>query len=182
MSRLAKNPVNIPDGVTVEVSGQNVKAKGPKGELKLLVNESVAVKLEDGEKGGKAVRLTPKNEERQTRVLWGTEWSLVRNMLKGVKDGYVMDLEIQGVGLRANVQGTTLVMQLGFSHDVKYPIPQGIKIEVDKQTKIKITGIDKQLVGAVAAKIRSFKPPEPYKGKGIRYEGQYVLRKEGKKK
>ena len=181
MSRLAKNPVYIPQGVTVEVSGQEVKAKGPKGELKLVINNGVAVKLMDAEKG-KAVKLDPKNEERQTQALWGTEWSLVRNMLRGVHEGYTMNLEIQGVGLRANLQGSTLVLQLGFSHDIQFPIPQGIKIEVDKQTKLKITGIDKQLVGQVAAKIRGFKPPEPYKGKGIRYEGQYVRRKEGKKK
>ncbi len=182
MSRLAKNPLPVPAGVTVEVAGQDVKAKGPKGELKLRVHDNVAVVLESGEGGVKQVKLTPRGDARQTKALWGTNWSLVRNMLRGVEKGYSKDLEILGVGLRANLQGQKLVLQLGFSHDVEFQIPAGIKVEVDKQTKLKVSGIDKELVGAVASKIKSFRPPEPYKGKGIRYEGQYVLQKEGKKK
>lgn len=181
MSRLAKNPVKVPSGVTVDVSGQNVKAKGPKGELTLVVPAGISAELQDGE-GGKVVKLERKVETRETKALWGTTWANIRNMFTGVNEGYSKSLEIQGVGLRANLQGSNLVLQLGFSHDITYVVPAGIKVEVDKQTKLKVSGIDKQLVGQVAAKIKSFKPPEPYKGKGIRYEGQYVLRKEGKKK
>ncbi|MCB9988364.1 MAG: 50S ribosomal protein L6 [Rhodospirillales bacterium] len=182
MSRLARNPVEIPDGVTVEVNGQDVKAKGPKGELSLRVHDEISVALEDGENGGKVVRLKKRSDNRQTRALWGTMWSQTRNILQGVKEGYTRKLEIQGVGYRANLQGKNLVLQLGFSHDVHYPVPEGITMEVDKQTAISITGIDKQKVGQVAAEVRSFRAPEPYKGKGIRYEGEYIFRKEGKKK
>ncbi len=181
MSRLAKNPIDIPAGVTVEVNGQDVKVKGPKGELSMRVHDEVSVALQDNEQG-KQVKLERRSNSRAARALWGTMWSLVRNMINGVNEGYTKKLEIQGVGYRANMQGNTLVMQLGFSHDVQYPIPQGVTVTVDKQTSISVSGIDKELVGAVASKIKSFKPPEPYKGKGIRYEGQFVLRKEGKKK
>ncbi len=182
MSRLAKNPIAIPDGVTVEVNGQDVKVKGPKGELGLRVHDEIAVRLEDGEKG-KQVKVDPKSKSREARALWGTMWALLRNKVVGVNEGYTKNLEIQGVGYRANMQGKTLVLQLGFSHDVQYPVPEGVEVVVDKkQTKIAVTGIDKELVGSVAAKIKSYRPPEPYKGKGIRYEGQFVLRKEGKKK
>ena len=182
MSRLARNPVTIPDGVTIEVSGQDVKAKGPKGELSLQIHDDIAVALEDGEDGAKQVRVTKRSESRQTRMLWGTSWSNIRNIITGVKDGYKRDLEIQGVGYRANMQGKTLVLQLGFSHDVNYAVPEGIDVQVEKQTAISISGIDKQKVGQVAAEIRSFRPPEPYKGKGVRYADEYVFRKEGKKK
>ena len=182
MSRLARNPIALPDGVTAEISGQDVKVKGPKGELSMTVHDEVSVKLEDGESGEKQVRLDPRSNSQQARALWGTMWAQIRNRVKGVHEGYTRNLEIQGVGYRANVQGSNLVLQLGYSHDVHYPIPQGVKIEVEKQTAITISGIDKEQLGAVAAKIRSFRPPEPYKGKGIRYEGQFVLRKEGKKK
>ncbi|MBI1256725.1 MAG: 50S ribosomal protein L6 [Chloroflexi bacterium] len=182
MSRLAKNPIPLPDGVTAELSGQDIKVKGPKGELALTIHNDVSVALEDGESGKKEFKVAPRNNTRQTRAMWGTMWSLIRGRVVGVSEGFTRNLEIQGVGYRANVQGSNLVLQLGYSHDVQYPIPQGISIEVEKQTAIKITGIDKQQVGAVAAKIKSFRPPEPYKGKGIRYEGQFVLRKEGKKK
>lgn len=182
MSRLAKNPIVIPDGVTVDVSGQDVKVKGPKGELALRVHDEIGVKIEDGEKG-KQVKIDPKSKSREARALWGTMWALIRNRIVGVNEGYTKNLEIHGVGYRANMQGKTLVLQLGFSHDVKYEIPQGVEVTVDKkQTKIAVIGIDKEQVGAVAAKIKSYRPPEPYKGKGIRYEGQFVLRKEGKKK
>jgi len=181
MSRLARNPIAIPGGVTVDVNGQEVKVKGSKGELSLTVHDEVVVKLEEGE-SGKQVKLDPRSNSRTARALWGTMWAQIRNRIKGVSEGYVRKLEIQGVGYRANLQGSNLVLQLGYSHDVHYPVPEGIKIEVEKQTAISISGIDKELVGAVAAKIKSFRPPEPYKGKGIRYEGQFVLRKEGKKK
>ncbi|MCB9989865.1 MAG: 50S ribosomal protein L6 [Rhodospirillales bacterium] len=181
MSRLARNPIAIPDGVTVEVNGQDVKVKGPKGEMTLNVHNDVSVALEDGE-AGKVVRLQQRSQSNQAHALWGTMWSLVRNRIVGVSEGYKKNLEIQGVGYRANLQGKTLVLQLGYSHDVHYEIPEGIEIAVEKQTAISVSGIDKEKVGAVAAKIKSFRPPEPYKGKGIRYEGQFVLRKEGKKK
>ncbi len=181
MSRLARNAIALPGGVTAEVSGQNVKVKGPKGELALVVHDDIEVKMEDGA-SGKAIRLTPRNETRETRALWGTMWAQIRNRIVGVNQGYTKELEIQGVGLRANLQGTNLVLQLGFSHDIIYPVPQGIKVAVEKQTAITITGIDKDVVSATAAKIKSFKPPEPYKGKGVRYKNQFVLRKEGKKK
>lgn len=181
MSKIARNPVIVPDGVTVELKGQTVKVKGPKGELSLVAHNDVTVATEDHE-GKKAIRVKAVSEERQARALWATTWRNIRNMMVGVKEGYTKSLEIQGVGLRANVQGKNLVMQMGFSHDVIYPMPEGITITVDKQTAIKITGIDKQKVGQVAAEIRGVKPPEPYKGKGIRYTDEFVLRKEGKKK
>jgi len=181
MSKIAKNPVPIPDGVTVEVSGSTVSAKGPKGALSLVAHKDVTVAMEDFE-GKKTVRVKPLSMERQARALWATTWRNINAMLIGVNDGFSKDLEIQGVGLRANLQGKNLVMQLGFSHDVIYAVPEGIQIAVEKQTQIKVSGIDKQKVGQVAAEIRGFKPPEPYKGKGIRYVDEYVLRKEGKKK
>lgn len=182
MSRLAKNPVAIPDGVTVEVTGQDVKAKGPKGELSFTVHDDVSVGLEDSEDGKKQVRVNPRSKSQQSRVLWGTMWSRIRNIVNGVNEGFEKKLELHGVGYRANMQGTKLVMQLGYSHDVQYDVPKGIEIAVENQTQIKITGIDKQRVGQVAANIVSFRPPEPYKGKGVRYAGEQIIRKEGKKK
>lgn len=177
MSRVGKNPVKLADGVTVEVNGQTVKVKGKLGELSMQVHEAVAVKLENGE-----ITVSPRDDSRETRALWATMRNLIKNMVQGVSAGYTRNLEIHGVGLRANVQGSVLNLQLGFSHDINFPIPEGIKIAVDKQTKIAVTGIDKQQVGQVSADIYRMKPPEPYKGKGIRYEGQQILRKEGKKK
>lgn len=182
MSRIGKNPVIVPDGVTVDVSGQTVKVKGKLGEVSLVVHEAVGVKLETGEDGKKQVVVTPLSEERKLRTLWPTFRNHIKNMIIGVSEGYSKALDIQGVGLRANLQGQELVMQLGYSHDIRYQVPQGIKIAVDKQTKIAISGIDKQRVGQVAAEIIKFRPPEPYKGKGIRYEGQQIRQKEGKKK
>ncbi len=182
MSRIGKNPVVVPEGVTVEVSGQTVKVKGKLGELSIIVHENVDVKLENGEDGKKHVVLTPRNDERSTRMLWPTFRNHVKNMVIGVSEGYSKALDIQGVGFRANLQGQELVLQLGYSHDIRYAVPQGIKVAVDKQTKIAISGIDKQKVGQVAAEIIRFRPPEPYKGKGVRYEGQQIRRKEGKKK
>lgn len=177
MSRVGKNPVKLADGVTAEVNGQTVKVKGKLGELSMQVHNAVAVKLENGE-----ITVSPKDESRETRALWATMRNLIKNMVLGVSAGYTKNLEIHGVGLRANLQGSNLNLQLGFSHDINFPVPEGIKVAVDKQTKITITGIDKEQVGQVAANIYRLKPPEPYKGKGIRYEGQHILRKEGKKK
>lgn len=177
MSRVGKNPVKLAEGVTAEVNGQTVVVKGKLGELSMNVHKDVAVKLENGE-----ITVSPKDDSRETRALWATMRNLIRNMVQGVSAGYTKNLEIHGVGLRANVQGSVLNLQLGFSHDINFPIPEGIKIAVEKQTRIAVTGIDKQQVGQVSADIYRMKPPEPYKGKGIRYEGQQILRKEGKKK
>lgn len=184
MSRIARNPVPVPDGVTVDLKGQDVKIKGPKGELSLRTHDSVSLALEDNPEkpGKKQVKVKKRTDNMDFHPHWGTTWSNIRNMIKGVHEGYSKILEIHGVGLRANTQGSNLVMQLGFSHDVVYPVPQGIKIAVDKQTVITVTGVDKEKVGQVAAEIRAYKPPEPYKAKGIRYQGEYILRKEGKKK
>lgn len=181
MSKIAKNPVPVPEGVTVDINGQDVKVKGPKGELALVIHNDVSVKMEDVD-GGKQIIVSQQGEGRQAHAMWGTYRSHVNNMVVGVKDGFTKKLELHGVGYRANMQGQNLVLQLGFSHDVIFPVPQGIQVAVEKQTAITITGIDKQQVGQVAAKIRSFRPPEPFKGKGVRYEGEYIFRKEGKKK
>lgn len=177
MSRIGKKPVEVLEGVEVNVNGQDVTAKGAKGELSVRVHDDVSVKMEDGK-----VVFAPRSASLAAKKLYPTMRTLVNNIVVGVKDGYEKELEIQGVGLRAQMQGNTIVMQLGFSHEVRYDVPQGVTVTVEDQTKIKVVGIDKQLVGQVAAKIRGFKPPEPYKGKGIRYVGEYVMRKEGKKK
>lgn len=177
MSRIGKYPVPVLEGVTVNVDGQTVTAKGPKGELKVIVHDDVSVKMEEGK-----VKLEPRSNSLRAKKLWPTMRTLVRNIVHGVKDGYTEELEIQGVGYRAAMQGTTIVLQLGYSHEVRYDIPAGITATVENQTQIKISGIDKQAVGQVAAKIRGYRKPEPYKGKGIRYKGEYVMIKEGKKK
>lgn len=181
MSKIARNPVAVPKDVTVEVNGQNVKVKGPKGELSAVVNDLVAVALAQ-EEGETKIMVSKKSDERLARALWGTWRAHLQNMVVGVSTGYTKNLEILGVGYRANMQGNDLVLSLGFSHEVRYSVPAGISVTVDKQTKLAISGIDKQRVGQVAAEIIAFRPPEPYKGKGIRHEGGYVLRKEGKKK
>jgi large subunit ribosomal protein L6 len=178
MSRVGKNPVVLPSGVTADVKDQDVKIKGPKGEMTLVVHPKVDVKLD----AGKIVVSPRLAEDRESRALWATMQRRISNMVVGVKDGYSKSLEIQGVGYRCALQGKELVLQLGFSHEVRYAIPAGITIAVEKQTSVKIDGIDKEKVGQVAAEIRGYKPPEPYKGKGIRYVGEYVLHKEGKKK
>lgn len=177
MSRIGKNPVAIPQGVTVNVDGQTVKAKGPKGELSVVVHDDVSVSMVDGK-----VKLEQRVNSLRAKKLWPTMRTLVNNIVNGVSVGYTESLDIQGVGYRCAMQGNTLVLQLGFSHEVRYDVPQGIEIKVEGQTGIRIAGIDKQAVGQAAAKIRSFKRPEPYKGKGIRYTGEYVFMKEGKKK
>ena len=186
MSRIGQKPVEIPEGVEVSVDGQDVKAKGKLGKLSLRIHDEVSVKLEDvaNDEGAasKVVALEPKSNSRFARQIWPTMRTLINNMVIGVSEGYSKKLEIQGVGYRGNMQGKTLVLSLGFSHEVRFDVPEGIEIKMDGQTNIEISGIDKQKVGQVAAKIRAYRPPEPYKGKGVRYADEYVLRKEGKKK
>jgi large subunit ribosomal protein L6 len=177
MSRIGKKPVPLPKGVSASVSGQTVKVKGPKGELSVDLVPEVDAKIE-----GESIEITPRKDMERSPQMWGLSRTLVNNLVVGVTQGFTQKLEIQGVGYRAAVQGKTLNLQLGFSHDVPYPIPAGITITAEKPTALTIAGIDKQLVGQVAAEIRSWRPPEPYKGKGVRYEGEYVRRKEGKKK
>jgi large subunit ribosomal protein L6 len=177
MSRIGKKPVPVPSGVTANIEGQTVKMKGPKGALALVLPEDVTVKMDKG-----AIKVDPRNETKRARSMWGTSRTLVANLVAGVTKGFEDKLEITGVGYRASVQGKNLQIALGYSHDVVYPIPEGIAIATPKPTEILITGIDKQKVGQVAAEIRGFRPPEPYKGKGVRYSGEYIFRKEGKKK
>ena len=177
MSRIGKKAVPVPAGVTVNVTGQTVSVKGPKGELKEVLNEQVLVKMEQG-----GVKVDPINQTKLARSAWGMSRTLVANMVKGVTEGYSRSLEINGVGYRAAVAGKSLQLNLGYSHDVNYPIPAGIEIKTPKPTEIVITGIDKQKVGQVAAEIRDWRGPEPYKGKGIKYAGEQIFRKEGKKK
>jgi large subunit ribosomal protein L6 len=177
MSRIGKKAVPIPSGVTANVEGQTVKVKGPKGALQLVLHGDVIAKLEKNE-----IKLDPRAETKRARSQWGTSRTLVNNLIAGVTKGFERKLEITGVGFRAAVQGKNLQLQLGYSHDVAYPIPEGIAIVTPKPTEIVITGIDKQKVGQVAAEIRGYRPPEPYKGKGVKYVGEYIFRKEGKKK
>jgi large subunit ribosomal protein L6 len=177
MSRIGKKPVAIPGGVTATVNGQEVKVKGPKGELKHVLVDSVMAELDKDE-----VAVTPREDTQEARAMWGMSRTLIANLVAGVTEGFTKKLEITGVGYRAAVQGANLQLQLGYSHDIAYPIPQGIQVVCPKPTEILITGIDKQKVGQVAAEIRRFRPPEPYKGKGVRYAGEFIFRKEGKKK
>jgi large subunit ribosomal protein L6 len=177
MSRIGKNPVAVPSGVTVNVSGQLVSAKGQLGELSVVLVDEVLAELE-----GDRVVVKPRDASAKARQMWGLSRSLVANLVQGVSGGFTKNLEIEGVGYRAAVQGKDLVLQLGFSHEVRYPIPQGIKVACERPTVISITGADAQVVGQMAAEIRGYRPPEPYKGKGVRYAGEYVRRKEGKKK
>jgi large subunit ribosomal protein L6 len=177
MSRIGKKPVPIPSGVTANVEGQTVKVKGPKGQLQVVLPDDVMVKMDKGE-----IKVDPRNETKRARSMWGTSRTLVNNLITGVTNGYERKLEITGVGYRAALQGKNLQIALGYSHDVIFPIPDGIAIATPKPTEIMITGIDKQKVGQVAAEIRGFRPPEPYKGKGVKYAGEYIFRKEGKKK
>jgi large subunit ribosomal protein L6 len=177
MSRIGKKPVPVPSGVTANVEGQTVKVKGPKGLLSFVVPDEVSVKLEDGK-----VQVDPRNETKRARSMWGTSRTMVANLVTGVTKGFERKLEITGVGYRAAVQGKNLQLALGYSHDGLYPIPEGIQIATPKPTEITITGMDSQKVGQVAAEIRAFRPPEPYKGKGVKYAGEYIFRKEGKKK
>ncbi|HEY4472695.1 MAG TPA: 50S ribosomal protein L6 [Stellaceae bacterium] len=177
MSRIGKHPVPIPQGVEVQLSGQTLTVKGRLGALTTTVSGEVAAKVEDG-----AVTITPGSETKRARALWGTTRALVNNMVTGVANGFTRNLEINGVGYRAAVQGKNLTLQLGYSHDINYPIPEDVRIACERPTVIAVTGADKQRVGQVAAEIRGFRPPEPYKGKGIKYADETVRRKEGKKK
>ena len=177
MSRIGKKAVPIPSGVTANVEGQTVKMKGPKGALQSVVPGEVVVKMENG-----AIRVDPRFDNKRARAMWGTSRTLVANLVTGVTKGFESKLEISGVGYRATVQGKNLQIALGYSHDVIYPIPDGIAIVASKPTEIVVSGIDKQKVGQVAAEIRAFRTPEPYKGKGVRYSDERIFRKEGKKK
>jgi large subunit ribosomal protein L6 len=177
MSRIGKRPVTIPSGVTATVEGQTVKMKGPKGQLQFVVHDDVEVKFDKG-----AVTVAPRVETNRARALYGTARARISNLVDGVTKGFEKKLEITGVGYRAAMQGKNLQLALGYSHDVVYPIPEGISIAVPKPTEITVTGTDIQRVGQVAAEIRAYRPPEPYKGKGVKYVGEFIFRKEGKKK
>lgn len=177
MSRIGKMPIAIASGVTVTVDGQTVKAKGSKGELELTLVPEVTIS--EGEDG---LTVAPVDESQRARAMWGLSRSLVANMVQGVSEGFSKELEINGVGYRAEMQGKSLKLALGFSHDVIYDVPEGIEIKTPKPTEVVVSGIDKQKVGQVAAEIRSYRPPEPYKGKGVKYADEYIFRKEGKKK
>jgi large subunit ribosomal protein L6 len=170
MSRIGKKAVTVPSGVTATVNGQEVAVKGPKGELKHVLADAMVAKLDKGH-----IEVTMREDTKEARAM-------VANLMAGVTEGFTKKLEITGVGYRAAVQGSNVQLQLGYSHDVSYPIPKGIQVVCPKPTEIVITGIDKQKVGQVAAEIRRFRPPEPYKGKGVKYAGEFILRKEGKKK
>jgi large subunit ribosomal protein L6 len=177
MSRIGKKPVTIPSGVTAKVDGQTVSVKGAKGELTFVVPEDVEVKFADN-----AISVDPRNETKRARALWGTSRAQVNNLVVGVTQGFQKKLEITGVGYKAAVAGKNLQLSLGYSHDVTYPIPAGIAIVTPKPTEITVTGIDKRQVGQVAAEIRAYRGPEPYKGKGVKYADEFIFRKEGKKK
>jgi len=177
MSRIGKKAVAVPDGVTATLDGQQISVKGPKGELSAVLVDEVIAKLEDGE-----IKVDPRDETKRAHAMWGLSRTVVSNLIEGVSDGFSKTLEINGVGYRAAMQGNLLQLNVGLSHEVKYPIPEGIKVECPRPTEIVVSGIDKQKVGQVAAEIRSYRPPEPYKGKGIKYAGEYIFRKEGKKK
>lgn len=178
MSRVGKYPVEVPAGVTVSLNGDTVVAKGKLGELSFVLSpDLVDTKIEDGK-----ISVAPRTESKQARMMWGTTRARLNNLVKGVSEGFQKNLELTGVGYRAALQGSNLQLSLGFSHDVILPVPQGVTIKVPQPTQIEISGSDKQVVGQIAAVIRSYRPPEPYKGKGVRYAGEQILRKEGKKK
>jgi len=177
MSRIGKKPVAIPSGVTATIDGGQLMVKGPKGTLNLAMRDEISYAIEEGQ-----ISVQPANGTKAARAFWGMQRTLVQNLVTGVTEGFTKVLEITGVGYRANAQGKTLKLQLGYSHDVDYPVPAGIEIKTPDNTTVEITGIDKQQVGQVAAEIRRWRKPEPYKGKGIKYRGEYIFRKEGKKK
>ena len=177
MSRIGKVPVPIPAGVTAEVANGVLSVKGPKGTLTLTMRDEISYTVEEGR-----IVVKPANDTKAARAFWGMQRTLVSNLITGVTDGYTKVLEITGVGYRANAQGKNLKLQLGYSHDVDFPVPEGIEVKTPDNTTVEITGIDKQKVGQVAAEIRRWRKPEPYKGKGIKYRGEYIFRKEGKKK
>jgi len=177
MSRIGKKPVPVPSGITANVEGQTVKVKGPKGALSFVVPDDVEVKLDGGQ-----IKVDPRNETKRARSQWGTSRTLIANLITGVTKGFEQRLDINGVGYRAAVQGKNLQIALGYSHDIVYAIPEGITIATPRPVEIVITGADRQKVGQVAAEIRDYRPPEPYKGKGIKYAAERIFRKEGKKK
>jgi large subunit ribosomal protein L6 len=177
MSRIGKKAVPVPAGVTASINGQHVSVKGPKGQLEFVLNEFVLVSMQEG-----AIKVDPKDQTKLARSSWGLSRTLVANMVEGVTAGFTKTLEITGVGYRAALNGKVLQLNLGYSHDVNYAVPEGIEIKVPKPTEITISGIDKQRVGQVAAEIREYRGPEPYKGKGVKYAGEKIFRKEGKKK
>ena len=177
MSRIGKRPVPLPSGVMASTEGQILSVKGPKGTLTLPLFEDIAYEVREGE-----IAVQPANASKRARAFWGRQRTLVQNLVTGVTDGFTKVLEITGVGYRANSQGRMLKLQLGYSHDVDYAVPDGIEIKTPDNTTIEISGIDRQMVGQVAAEIRRWRKPEPYKGKGIKYRGEFIFRKEGKKK
>ena len=177
MSRIGKKPVELPSGVTATVSGQTVEVKGPKGARSFTATDDVTITVEDNQ-----VKVEPRGKSKRARQQWGMSRTQVANLVAGVTAGFKKELEIQGVGYRAAVQGNVLKLNLGYSHDVDFKIPDGVTVTAPKQTEIVVEGTDQQLVGQVAANIREWRAPEPYKGKGIRYKGEYIFRKEGKKK
>ena len=177
MSRIGKKPVELPSGVTASVSGQTVEVKGPKGTRSFSATDDVAITVEDN-----TVTIVPRGKSKRARQQWGMSRTMVANLVTGVTQGFKRELEIQGVGYRAAMNGNTLKLNLGLSHDVDYVAPEGVTVTAPKQTEIVVEGIDEQLVGQVAANIRAWRAPEPYKGKGIRYKGEFIFRKEGKKK
>jgi len=177
MSRIGKKPVELPSGVTASVSGQTIEVKGPKGTRSFTATDDVTLSVEDN-----VVTIDPRGMSKRARQQWGMSRTMVANLVTGVTTGFKKELEIQGVGYRAQMQGNTLKLNLGYSHDVDFTAPEGVTITAPKQTEIVVEGIDQQLVGETAAKIRDWRRPEPYKGKGIRYKGEFIFRKEGKKK
>ena len=177
MSRIGQMPVTVPTGVDVQISDRHITAKGKLGELSLTLVDEVELKREED-----SLIVAPRNESKRARAMWGTTRSLLDNLVKGVHEGFTVALEINGTGYRANVDGELLVMQLGYSHEIRFDIPEGISIQCERPTHIAVSGADRQRVGQVAAEIRAFRKPEPYKGKGIKYAGEIVTRKEGKKK
>jgi large subunit ribosomal protein L6 len=177
MSRIGKRPVAIPSGVTADIADGTLTVKGPKGTLTLRLRDEISYAVD-----GDTILVRPANDTKQARAFWGMQRTLVDNLVTGVTQGYTKVLEITGVGYRANAQGRNLKLQLGYSHDVDFAIPEGIEVKTPDNTTVEITGIDKQKVGQVAAEIRRWRKPEPYKGKGIKYRGEYIFRKEGKKK
>jgi large subunit ribosomal protein L6 len=177
MSRIGKKPVELPSGVTATVSGQTVEVKGPKGTRSFTATDDVTIKSEDN-----VITVTPRGKSKRALQQWGMSRSMVDNLVTGVSTGFRKELEINGVGFRANMQGTTLKLSLGYSHEVNFEVPEGVTVTAPKQTEVVVEGIDQQLVGQVAANIREWRKPEPYKGKGIKYKDEYIFRKEGKKK
>ena len=177
MSRIGKKPVAMPSGVSATLSGQTVEVKGPKGALNFTATDDVTIKIEDN-----IIHVTPRGTSKRARQQWGMSRTVVQNLVTGVCEGFKKELEINGVGYRAQMQGNTLKLSLGYSHDVNFEVPQGVTVTAPTQTSITVEGIDAQAVGQVAANIREWRKPEPYKGKGIKYKDEYIFRKEGKKK